>query len=278
MTVKNEIHPLVLSQWESFNFAQEGKSHLKAIGDVQNSYRSGNLTKPVATDRILDHFFQIDKVTYQGPLRSLTEQKVGDKFNADVIFPGETTRRSPELLLFNGGRRIASSVARRNFVCAVFNPDIGIAIASEDSFTPQTMREGIEIVLDWFHFDIADKMFGTDQLPTHNWISPTQLRWVIDETTAQAFNEFYRLPGSDQITAGQIGVYAFGLEYWQDITSNGQTVADWFRDCLSQRTDLAALGINVSEIDTPHLPGVTGIVYGGKMDNQIVVPKYFQIR
>lgn len=148
MTVKSEIHPSVLSQWESLNFAREGISHLKVIRAAQNDYRGGNLDLITASDLILNHFFQIDKATYQDPLRLFINQKVGDKYNADVIFPGEIASRSPELFLFNGGRRIASSVAARDFVCAVFHPDIGIAIASEDSFTPQTIGGGIEKVLD----------------------------------------------------------------------------------------------------------------------------------
>lgn len=277
MSNRVEIHPLVRAMWQEQGWGQRAGRLVEEISTAQQDYRLGDLDREIAARIIARNYAEIHLRSNTQEHQAHAQRHIGRKYGAQILPINGTLSHPADEFVLNGGRRVATTLAGCGFMCGMFHPEIGLALAGHEVFTEDNLLPAIEIVLDRLEFDIPGALFGLNQHPMYDWMSPDKFVETINSTVERAMTEFASLVDANQPLPKETTFLAFGLEPWQGVASHrdGTTKDVVSRAIMTygERYDW----LESIEVDVSRLEQDAAIIYGGVMDTHFSKPTYLTL-
>lgn len=171
------------------------------------------------------------------------------------------------------GTPFATGIASNCIVCAIINPDVGMAASHRNTVTKGDYKRFMRRLLE----DKRLRKVSLDS-PFGYYVSPSSLSSSVSIATNQAFDEFSKL-APNGIPPQGTSIYFTGLDYLSE--PQIQPVIDIANRTISKRvaTEGKMLGVKKTiDMEFGTIGKVSGVVYGGKNHPVYSTPQFYDVR
>lgn len=189
MSESRLLLPVVEKVWP--RIFPEAYGILKSIKDWQNRYQKGDIFLGEASRSIACIAHQIYRLTDVIVEVSARQARM-NQYGCFELAPGEKKFRGNQN--FDGLQPLSTGISQFGLACAIYHPDIGIAVAHNDTYSVNDIDNYIKEPL-LNGQDIVSLLYGSDRVLPEDMIKKATIEQILKETLGQVLQLFgHNLP------------------------------------------------------------------------------------